>query len=152
MSLYGGSHNTFQPAAEYGGSSGNFSYYVLSSYKENDLGIESPDGSANPLHDHTTQGQAFGYFENIINSENRLSLIVGLSNDHFEIPNRAGCSPGSAGLRASTDRANFSATIWMRTSTSSPNTRSSAGSTPRARLTGRPPSRCATRVCTSLRT
>ena len=94
VSLYGGSHNSFQPAAEYGGSSGNFSYYVLSSYKENDLGIESPDGSSNPLHDHTTQGQAFGYFENIINSENRLSLIVGLSNDHFEIPNQRGLQPG----------------------------------------------------------
>ncbi len=93
VSLYGGSHNSFQPAAEYGGSSGNFSYYALSSWKENDLGIESPDGSSNPLHDHTTQGQAFGYFENIINSENRLSLIVGLSNDHFEIPNQRGLQP-----------------------------------------------------------
>ena len=93
MSVYGGSRNTFQPAAEYGGSSGNFNYYVLSSYKESDLGIESPDGSANPLHDHTTQGQAFGYFENIINSENRLSLIVGLANDHFEIPNSRGLQP-----------------------------------------------------------
>jgi outer membrane receptor for ferrienterochelin and colicin len=93
VSLYGGSHNSFQPAAEYGGSSGNFSYYMLGSYKENDLGIESPDGSANPLHDHTTQGQAFGYFEHIINSENRLSLIVGLSNDHFEIPNQRGLQP-----------------------------------------------------------
>ena len=93
VSLYGGSHNSFQPAAEYGGSSGNFSYYMLGSYKENDLGIESPDGSSNPLHDHTTQGQAFGYFENIINSENRLSLIVGLSNDHFEIPNQRGLQP-----------------------------------------------------------
>ena len=50
------------------------------------------------MHDHTTQGQAFGYFENIINSENRLSLIAGLANDHFEIPNSRGLqSPNPPG-------------------------------------------------------
>ena len=94
VSVYGGSYNTFQPAAEYGGSSGNFSYYMSGDYKQNNLGIESPDGSTNPLHDHTTQGHAFGYFEKILDSENRLSLIAGLSDDHFEIPNQRGLQPG----------------------------------------------------------
>lgn len=93
VSVYGGSHSTFQPSVEYGGSSGNFSYYVTGDYKQNNLGIESPDGSADPLHDHTTQGHAFGYFENILDSQNRLSLIVGLSDDHFEIPNQRGLQP-----------------------------------------------------------
>jgi outer membrane receptor for ferrienterochelin and colicins len=94
VSVYGGSHSTFQPAAEYGGSVGHYSYYLTGDYKQNNLGIESPDGSSNPLHDHTTQGHAFGYFENILNTENRLSLIVGLSDDHFEIPNQRGLQPG----------------------------------------------------------
>jgi outer membrane receptor protein involved in Fe transport len=94
VSVYGGSYSTFQPAAEYGGSSGNFSYYMSGDYKQNNLGIESPDGSTNPLHDHTTQGHAFGYFEKILDSENRLSLIAGLSDDHFEIPNQRGLQPG----------------------------------------------------------
>ena len=93
VSFYGGSHGMVQPAAEYGGSTGNFSYYLTGDYKQNDLGIESPDGSSDPLHDHTTQGHAFGYFEQILDPQNRLSLIVGLSNDHFEIPNQRGLQP-----------------------------------------------------------
>ena len=93
VSVYGGSHSTFQPAAEYGGRSGNNSYYMEGDYKQNNLGIESPDGSSDPLHDHTTQGHAFGYFEHILDSENRLTLIVGLSDDQFEIPNQRGLQP-----------------------------------------------------------
>ena len=69
VSVYGGSHGTFQPSAEYGGSDGNFTYYVTGDYKQDNLGIESPDGSSNPLHDHTTQGHAFAYLEDIIDSE-----------------------------------------------------------------------------------
>jgi outer membrane receptor for ferrienterochelin and colicins len=93
VSVYGGSYSTIQPAVEYGGHSGSFSYYAESDYKQNNLGIESPDSSNDPLHDHTTQGHAFGYFENILDSENRLSLIVGLSDDEFQIPNQRGLQP-----------------------------------------------------------
>ena len=97
ISVYGGSHGTFQPSAEYGGSDGNFTYYVTGDYKQDNLGIESPDGSSNPLHDHTTQGHAFAYLEDIIDSNNRASLIMGLSDDEFEIPNQRGLQP-SLGL------------------------------------------------------
>jgi outer membrane receptor for ferrienterochelin and colicins len=93
MSVYAGTHSTFQPAAEYGGSSGNFSYYIASDWKENNLGIESPDGSSDPLHEHATQGHAFGYFEKILDEGNRLSLIAGLSDDQFQIPNQRGLQP-----------------------------------------------------------
>ena len=77
VSLYGGSFGTFEPAFEYGGSSGNLSYYVTGDYKQDNVGIDSPDGSTNPLHDHTQQVHGFGYFENIIDPNNRLSLILG---------------------------------------------------------------------------
>ena len=93
ISLYGGSHSTFQPSAEYGGSDGKFTYYGTVDYKQDNLGIESPDSSSNPLHDHTTQLHAFGYFENIIDSDDRVSLIVGTSNDEFQIPNQRGLQP-----------------------------------------------------------
>jgi outer membrane receptor for ferrienterochelin and colicins len=92
-SFYGGSHSTIQPSAEYGGSDGRYTYYVTGDYKQNDLGIESPDGSSNPLHDHTTQGHLFSYLEDIIDTNDRLSLIVGLSNDEFQIPNQVGLQP-----------------------------------------------------------
>jgi len=94
VSMYGGSHSTFQPAADYGGSSGTFSYYFTGDYKQSDLGIESPDGSSDPLHDHTRQVHAFAYLENILDSSNRLSLILGTSNDSFQIPNQRGLQPG----------------------------------------------------------
>jgi outer membrane receptor for ferrienterochelin and colicins len=97
VSLYGGSHGTFQPAAEYGGSSGSFSYYVAGDYKVNDLGIEAPDSSSNPLHDHSTQGHGFAYFEDILDPSNRVSLILGTSDDSFQIPNQRGLEP-SLGL------------------------------------------------------
>jgi len=93
VSVYGGSHSTFQPAAEYGGSDGKYTYYVTGSYKQDNLGIESPNGSSNPIHDHTTQIQGFGYFDNIIDSDDRLSLIMGISDDEFQIPNQQGLQP-----------------------------------------------------------
>jgi outer membrane receptor for ferrienterochelin and colicins len=97
ISFYGGSHGTYQPSAEFGGSVGQYTYYVTGDYKQDNLGIESPDGSSNPLHDHTTQGHAFGYFEDILDSSNRVSLILGLSDDEFQIPNQRGLQP-SLGL------------------------------------------------------
>ncbi|MGH8132092.1 MAG: TonB-dependent receptor [Steroidobacteraceae bacterium] len=93
VSVYGGSHATFEPAAEYGGSSGSLSYYVAGDYKQDDLGIESPDGSSNPLHDHTTQLHGFGYFEDILDENDRVSLILGTSDDAFQIPNQRGLQP-----------------------------------------------------------
>jgi outer membrane receptor protein involved in Fe transport len=93
MSLYGGSFGTFEPAVEYGGSSGKLSYYGALDYKQDNVGIESPDGSANPVHDHTQQLHGFGYFENIIDQDDRLSLILGTSDDAFQIPNQRSLQP-----------------------------------------------------------
>ena len=93
VSLYGGSHGTFQPSIEYGGSSGNLNYFVSGDLLRSNLGIESPDGSSNPLHDQTTQYHGFGYFEDILDSANRLSLIVGTSTGKFQIPNQNGLQP-----------------------------------------------------------
>ena len=59
-------------------------------YIQNNLGIESPDGSSTPLHDHTQQYHGFGYFEHLLDDSNRITLIAGVSNDKFEIPNVRG--------------------------------------------------------------
>jgi outer membrane receptor for ferrienterochelin and colicins len=93
VSVYGGSHDTFQPSGEFGGSSGNFSYYVTGDMLRNDLGIESPDGSTDPLHDHSTQLHAFSYMEDILDPANRISLIMGASDDAYQIPNQRGLEP-----------------------------------------------------------
>jgi outer membrane receptor for ferrienterochelin and colicins len=93
ISLYGGSFGTIQPAFEYGGRSGSFSYYATGDYKQSDLGIESPDGSAVPLHDHTKQIHGFAYLEKILGDNDRLSLILGISDGKYQIPNQSGLQP-----------------------------------------------------------
>ena len=94
VALYGGSHGTVQPSFNYGGSAGGFNYFVSADFLRNDLGIESPDGTSNPDHDHTTQYHGFGYFEYILDQENRLSAVLSTSTGKFQIPNRAGQTPG----------------------------------------------------------
>jgi outer membrane cobalamin receptor len=93
ISLYGGSHGTVQPSFAYGGSSGNLNYFVSGDLLRSDLGIESPDGSSNPLHDHTTQYHGFAYLEYILDESNRFSTVLSTSTGKFQIPNRAGQVP-----------------------------------------------------------
>src|SRR6202140_5190631 len=93
VSLYGGSHGTVEPSFNYAGGAGQFSYLVTGSFLRNDLGIESPDGHSNPIHDHTTQYHGFGYFEDILDDENRGALMLGSSVGKFQIPNQSGLQP-----------------------------------------------------------
>jgi outer membrane receptor protein involved in Fe transport len=94
VSLYGGSHGTVQPSFNYGGSSSGLNYFVSADLLRSDLGIESPDGSSDPLHDHTTQYHAFAYVDDILDAANRLSLVLSSSTGKFQIPNRAALQPG----------------------------------------------------------
>ncbi len=98
ISFYGGSHSTINPSAEYGGSSGNVTYFVSGDYLNDLLGIESPDGSHTPIHDRTQQYHGFGYLEDILDSQNRVSFIFGTSHDDFQIPQQFGVQP-SLGLQ-----------------------------------------------------
>ena len=93
VSIYGGSHSTVEPALTYGGGAGSFSYFVTGDFLRNDLGIESPDGSSTPIHDHTTQYHGFGYFEDILDSANRISLMLGSAVGKYQIPNLDGAEP-----------------------------------------------------------
>jgi outer membrane receptor for ferrienterochelin and colicins len=93
VSLYGGSHGTVEPSFNYGGSDGRLNYFVSGDFLRNDLGIESPDGSSDPIHDHTKQYHGFGYFEYILDDANRVSAVLSSSVGDFQIPNRAGLTP-----------------------------------------------------------
>jgi outer membrane receptor for ferrienterochelin and colicins len=97
VSMYGGSHGEIEPSFFHGGSMGNFNYFVTGDFLRNDLGIESPDGRSNPIHDHTTQYHGFGYFEYLFGENDRLSWILGTSHGKFQIPNQYGMQP-SLGL------------------------------------------------------
>jgi outer membrane receptor for ferrienterochelin and colicins len=93
VSLYGGSHGVITPSIEYGGSWGSTSGFFSGSYTGTDVGIESPDGSGTPLHDHSDQYQAFGYLDHIIDDSSRVSAILGTSQQSFQIPNVRGLRP-----------------------------------------------------------
>ncbi len=93
VTLYGGSHDTIEPSASYGGSTGSTNYFASGSFTHNRLGIESVDGSSNPIHDKTDQAQAFGYVDHILGDGDRISFLGGYSNDYFQIPDPAGLQP-----------------------------------------------------------
>lgn len=93
INLYGGSHGEFSPSVEYGGGDGVTNGFASASWRTSDLGVESPDGRATPLHDHTDQVQGFGYLERAIDDQSRVSLILGSSVERFQIPDRAGQAP-----------------------------------------------------------
>jgi outer membrane receptor for ferrienterochelin and colicin len=94
VSIYGGSHGEVTPSFNYGGSSGSVNYFVSGDFLHGDLGIESPDGRSNPIHDHTKQYHGFGYFEDILDEENRLTVALSTSTGSFQIPNRADLTAG----------------------------------------------------------
>jgi len=93
IGVYGGSHSQIAPSIDYGGSDGNFNYFVSGDYTTNTLGIESPDGSANPLHDRTKQWHGFAYLQEILDQNSSVTAIFGTSNDMFEIPDTHGLQP-----------------------------------------------------------
>ncbi len=97
LSLYGGSHGEVQPSFHHGGTAGNLTYFVTGDYLRSDLGIESPDASATPLHDTTRQYHGFGYFEDLVDSDDRISMILATSRDRFQIPDQPDLTP-SLGL------------------------------------------------------
>ena len=93
ISMYGGSHGDLNPSVDYAGSSGSFNYFVTGDYLTNTLGIESPDGSSDPLHDRTKQWHGFAFLQDILDEESSVTAILGTSNDMFQIPNQRGLQP-----------------------------------------------------------
>ena len=93
VTLYGGSHGELEPSFDYGGSSGPYTYFVTGDFLRSDLGIESPDGSSDPLHDHTKQHHGFAYGEDVLDADDRISAIIGVSDADFQIPDLRGEQP-----------------------------------------------------------
>ncbi len=86
VELYGGSHGEVQPAFEYAGAVADTNLFVSGSYLGSDTGLASPDGSGTPSHDHTDQFEGFAFLDRILDDETRISLILGMSNERFQIP------------------------------------------------------------------
>jgi outer membrane receptor protein involved in Fe transport len=85
VDFYGGQRGTTQPSFEYGGSKGNFNYFVTGQYLGTDRGVEPPTPGPTAIHDTSNQGSGFGYFSYFLNPTTRLSLISGSAVNHFQI-------------------------------------------------------------------
>jgi outer membrane receptor for ferrienterochelin and colicins len=90
VTMYGGSHDELYPSFSYGGSSGNFNYFVSGDYLTNGIGIESPDSLHTPDHDRTQQWHGFAFLQDILDQESSVALVLGTSHDMFQIPNLSG--------------------------------------------------------------
>jgi hypothetical protein len=93
IALYGGSFNTLRVTAEETGSVAHINSYVSVSDSANDIGIENPTSSQDPLHDRSHQLKLFGYFTDVLDSTSRISLMLSGSSANFQIPNNPGQQP-----------------------------------------------------------
>lgn len=90
VSMYGGSYGTLQPSFEYGGSAGGYNYYLSGDFLQSEHGIDAVTASYNQIHDDTEQLHGFAYLDKIIDSASKISLISGVFNGQFQIPNNPG--------------------------------------------------------------
>jgi outer membrane receptor protein involved in Fe transport len=88
VSVYGGSHGTITPSFEYGGTAGQTQYFVSGRYFQSNLGIENPTPFNEAIHDRTAKG--FLYLSTVLDPTSRLTLMSGVSNAAYQIPNNPG--------------------------------------------------------------
>ena len=93
IGMYGGSYGTLQPSFETMGSSGGADYYLSGSFLQNDIGIESPTGDPDTIHDRSRQTKGFLYASDLLDPSTRLSVIAGTSIGNFQIPNNPNQQP-----------------------------------------------------------
>lgn len=93
VGITGGSNATLNPNASVWGSKDRWSWFFTGNYLESDAGIENPTSSRKPIHDHTNQVKGFGDISYLIDNDTRLSLLFGVANNRFQIPNNPNQTP-----------------------------------------------------------
>ena len=97
VSIYGGARDYLQPSFSYGGHVGAVDYFVTGDFLHNRVGIENPTSSFNPVHDLSNQTHGLGHLSWLVDADTRISLLAGISNEFFQIPNNPYQTP-SLGL------------------------------------------------------
>ncbi|HEV2622350.1 MAG TPA: TonB-dependent receptor [Frateuria sp.] len=93
VGVTGGSFGMLNPNASLWGSNDRWSFFFTANYLQSDVGVENPTSSRRPIHDRTHQVKGFGDVSYLIDDDTRLSLLFGVSNNRFHIPNNPGQSP-----------------------------------------------------------
>ena len=96
VSYTGGSHGHNEESGEIAGSHGPVSYYLTGSLLRDGMGIENPTASRSALHDQTQQSKGFGTVSWLLDDNSRLNFMVGVSDNHFQIPDVPGQAPSYA--------------------------------------------------------
>jgi hypothetical protein len=91
--MYAGQRGMVQPSIQYGGCSGNLSYYGSLLYSQNNLAFSSATPGANAYHDATNQGQAFGLVSYAIDDSAKLSVMFSVSDSNNQLPNAPDLPP-----------------------------------------------------------
>ncbi len=94
VSVYGGSRDYFQPSFSYGARRGDWDLFVTGDFLHNRVGIENPTNSFNAIHDLSNQYHGLAHLTYTPDDQTRVSLIAGVSNAQFQIPNNPGQVPG----------------------------------------------------------
>jgi outer membrane cobalamin receptor len=94
LSVYGGARDFFQPSFDYGGSAGQWDWFFTGDYLHTRVGIEDPTDSFNAQHDLSNQYHGLTHIDYTVDGTTRISLIAGISNAEFQIPNNPGRLPG----------------------------------------------------------
>ncbi|MBS0446100.1 MAG: TonB-dependent receptor [Proteobacteria bacterium] len=96
LDVTAGSNGHAETSLDVGGSAGDFSYFVTGSFLRSDLGIENPTPARDAIHDDTRQTKGFAYLSYLLGNSSRVSLMLGSSDNHFQIPDVPGESPAYA--------------------------------------------------------
>ncbi|MBM3590555.1 MAG: TonB-dependent receptor [Alphaproteobacteria bacterium] len=88
-----GSNQTAGINQQFSGAKNGLSYFVSGSYLQNSRGIESPTSARKSIHNDTSQDKLFGYFSYLLNSKNRLSVILANATNRYQIPNTSNQTP-----------------------------------------------------------
>jgi hypothetical protein len=93
LSIRAGQRETFEPSLEYSGCHAGLRSFVSALYQQSDTAFSSATPGPTPLHDHTRQGQVFGYFSYPLTPVDTLSLLVSGAKSSNQLPNVPGLAP-----------------------------------------------------------
>ncbi|MBB2201489.1 TonB-dependent receptor [Gluconacetobacter tumulisoli] len=89
-SIYGGARDYFFPSLQYGGHHGKWDYFATGDFLHDRMAIENTTPSFNAAHDLSNQYHALGHLRYTADDDTRISLIGGVSNAEYQLPNNPG--------------------------------------------------------------
>ncbi|MCI1242910.1 MAG: TonB-dependent receptor [Acetobacter fabarum] len=95
LSIYGGARDYFFPSLQYGFHKGKWDFFATADFVHDRVGIENTTSSFNAPHDLSNQYHFLGHARYTVDEDTRISLIAGISNAEYQLPNNPGLTPDS---------------------------------------------------------